>query len=142
MLAVNVKGVFLGLKHLLPKMRKGGAVVNTSAVVGLGGSPGLVAYVASKHAVIGITRTAAMEAAPMGIGVNAVNPGPIEGRMMESIEVGAAGKPGRDPYLASIPMKRYGTTQEVANLVAFLLSDAASYMNVGFYTVDGGLTAA
>ena len=138
-LAVNVKGVFLGLKYVLPKLSEGGAVVNTSSVAGLSGSPGMVAYVASKHAVIGITRTAALEAAAKNIRVNAVCPAPISGRMMNSIEenLGAS----EDQFEQSIPLGRYGKVQEVANLVTMLLSDEASYLTGSYYTVDGGLTA-
>ena len=138
-LAVNVKGMFLGLKYTLPRMNKGGAVVNTASVAGLGGSPGMVAYVASKHAVIGITCTAALEAAAMGIRVNAVCPAPIKGRMMDSIEKNL--DTSEDTFEQSIPMGRYGKVQEVANLVTMLLSDEASYLTGSFYTVDGGLTA-
>lgn len=138
-LAVNVKGIFLGLKYVLPKMTEGGAVVNTSSVAGLIGSPGVVAYVASKHAVIGITRTAALEMASRNIRVNAVCPAPIGGRMMDSIEkkLGTSG----DQLKQSIPLGRYGRVQEVANLVTMLLSDEASYLTGSYYTVDGGLTA-
>ena len=101
-MAVNVRGVFLGLKHVLPRMRRGGAVVNTASTAGLIGAAGLVAYIASKHAVIGITRTAALEAAPHGIRVNAVCPGPVEGtdddldRARHGRRAGPRGLP-RDP---------------------------------------------
>jgi len=137
--SVNVRGVFLGLKAVLPKMTQGGAVVNTASVAGLIGSPGLVGYIASKHAVIGITRTAALEVAGQGIRVNAVCPAPIEGRMMTSIESNA-GAP-KEAFESTLPLGRYGTPQEVANLVLMLLSDEASYMTGSYYTVDGGSEA-
>ena len=91
-LGVNVAGVFLGLKYVLPVMyaQGSGSVINTSSVAGLIGSPGMAGYNTSKHAVIGITRVAATEAAPKGVRVNCVNPGPIESRMMQSINSGQA----------------------------------------------------
>jgi NAD(P)-dependent dehydrogenase (short-subunit alcohol dehydrogenase family) len=144
---VNVIGVFLGLKLVIPVMAAagGGSIVNSSSVAGLTGSPGLCAYIASKHAVLGLTRTAAVEWGEKGIRVNCVNPGPIEGRMMQSIEEGAAPGKGADVhsgFAQNIPMKRYGTPEEVAGVVAFLASADAGFVNGGFYTVDGGLTAA
>lgn len=144
---VNVVGIFLGLKLVIPIMAKAGrgSIINSSSVAGLTGSSGLCAYIASKHAVLGLTRAAAVEWGGQGIRVNCINPGPIESRMMAAIEEGAnpgAGKAVHDGFAATIPMKRYGTPVEVAGLVAFLASDEAGYINGGAYTVDGGLTAA
>ena len=87
-MAVNVRGVWLGLKYVIPVMRDrgGGSIVITSSTAGIGGSAGISAYVTSKHAVIGLMRTAALECAPLGIRVNTVNPAPIETRMMRSLE--------------------------------------------------------
>ena len=145
-MAVNVKGVFLGLRHVLPVMiRQGrGSVVNTASIAGLVASPGMPAYVASKHAVIGLTKTAAGEVGRSGVRVNAVCPGPIDTRMIHALEsvlnpndpdaVGAR-------YKQSIPLGRYGLAEEVANLVVFLSSDLASNMTGGHYVVDGGRTA-
>ncbi|MDO9525502.1 MAG: SDR family NAD(P)-dependent oxidoreductase [Gemmobacter sp.] len=144
---VNVTGIFIGLKLVIPVMAKAGrgSIINSSSVAGLKGSPGLSAYVASKHAVLGLTRAAAAEWGAQGIRVNCINPGPIESRMMASIEEGA--RPGaaaavHASFAATIPMKRYGTPEEVAGVVAFLASDDAAYVNGAAYTVDGGMTAA
>jgi NAD(P)-dependent dehydrogenase (short-subunit alcohol dehydrogenase family) len=145
-MAVNVRGVFLGLKYVLPVMlgQKSGSIVNTSSVSGLVAPPGCGAYVASKHAVIGLTRAAAVEVAKTGVRVNAICPGPIHGRMIRSIESmsdpetpEAAG----DIIRARNPAGRYGQPEEVARVVAFLASDAASYVNGAVWTIDGGRTA-
>ncbi|KQT31735.1 oxidoreductase [Sphingomonas sp. Leaf412] len=140
-LAVNVDGVFLGLKYVLPVMlaQGSGAVINTSSVAGLGGAPGMAGYVASKHAVVGLTRVAALEVAGRGVRVNCVNPGPISGRMMASIDTGAGSEEAK--RATAIPQQRYGRAEEVAAVVAFLASDAAAYVNGAAYTVDGALTA-
>lgn len=145
-LAVNVKGVWLGMKHAAPEMRKrgGGAIVNTSSVAGLGGTPNLFAYGASKHAVIGMTKSAALELAPQGTRVNAVCPAPIETRMMRSIERGVnadAPEAVRDNIAAQNPMARYGEPAEVAALVAYLCSADAAYVNGAIIPIDGGSRA-
>ena len=145
-MAVNVKGVWLGLRAVFPAMRArgGGAIVNTASTAGLGGTPHLVAYGASKHAVIGITRTAALEFARDGVRVNAICPAPIETRMMRSIERG--GDPDdpesrRAAIAAGLPLRRYGEPEEVAALAAFLLSDEASFTTGAAYPIDGGAKA-
>jgi NAD(P)-dependent dehydrogenase (short-subunit alcohol dehydrogenase family) len=145
-MAVNVKGVFLGLRHVLPVMLKqgSGAVVNTASVAGLVASPGMPAYVASKHAVIGLTKTAAGEVARSGVRVNCVCPGPIDTRMIHSLESMLNPddpKSVENRYQANIPIGRYGTAEEVANLVLFLSSDLASNITGAQYVVDGGRTA-
>ena len=145
-MAVNVKGVFLGLRHVLPVMLKqgSGSVVNTASVAGLVASPGMPAYVASKHAVIGLTKTAAGEVARSGIRVNCICPGPIDTRMIHSLEsMLSADDPGSvgTRYQSNIPIGRYGTAEEVANLVIFLCSDLASNITGAQYVVDGGRTA-
>lgn len=142
---VNLVGVFLGLKHVVPGMmqRGRGAVINTSSVAGLTGTSGICAYNATKHAVIGMTRSVAAEAGPHGVRVNSVNPGPIASRMMESLESGMegdAGDPMRAAFEALIPAGRYGTPEEVAALVAFLASEDARYINGAVMTIDGGFT--
>lgn len=145
-LAVNVVGVMLGMKHVIPAMmaRGGGSIINASSVAGLTGTPGICAYNASKHAVIGLTRSAAAEWASRNIRVNAVNPGPIESRMMRALESGLSpdNVEGIKARLRSlVPAGRYGLAEEVAALVAFLASDDARYLHGGVYTVDGGFTA-
>jgi len=145
-IGVNVKGVFLGLRHVLPVMLKQqrGAIVNTASIAGLVGSPNMSAYVASKHAVIGLTKAASGEVARSGVRVNAVCPGPIDTRMIHAIEgqinpsdPGSVG--GR--YQSSIPLGRYGTPEEVANVVLFLCSDLAGNITGAQYVVDGGRTS-
>ena len=145
-IAVNVKGVWLGLKTVAPAMiaRGGGAIVNTASIAGLRGTPNLIAYTASKHAVVGMTRTASMELVRRGIRVNAICPAPIDTAMAAEMEQKARpGDPGtfHARMEASIPMRRYGTADEVAALVTFLLSDEAAYINGGIYPVDGGSMA-
>jgi len=144
-LAVNVVGVFLGMKYVIPVMAKAGkgSIINTSSVAGLSGSPNMVAYNTSKHAVIGLMRVAAVEWGAKGIRVNTINPGPIESRMMDSLDSTRAANADaiRKATEAAIPAGRYGKPEEVAALAAFLASDDASYINGGIHTVDGGLTA-
>lgn len=145
-IAVNVKGVWLGIRQVAPVMiaRGRGAIVNTASIAGLRGTPGLVAYTASKHAVVGLTRTASLELVRHGIRVNAVCPSPVDTAMARVMEEGFD---ARDPAAAhdrltrTIPMRRYGTAEEVAALVLFLLSADASYVNGAIYTVDGGAMA-
>jgi NAD(P)-dependent dehydrogenase (short-subunit alcohol dehydrogenase family) len=144
LLAVNVRGVLLGLKYALPRMaeRGGGSIMITSSVAGLVGFAGLSPYVASKHAVIGLMRTAALEGAPLGIRVNTIHPGPIANRMMQSLETQVAPD---DPTQAHagfeqlVPMGRYGTNDEIAQLALFLASDASSYCTGNCFVADGGL---
>lgn len=145
-MAVNVRGVMLGMKHVVPALRErgGGSIVNTASVAGLSGSAGFSTYCASKHAVIGLTRSVAIQQGPHNIRVNAVCPSATEGRMMNSIE-------GRmvpdDPataqglVTASIPLGRYAQPADIASLVTYLCSDEACFLNGGNHTVDGGLTA-
>ncbi len=145
-MAVNVKGVFLGLRHVLPVMLKqgSGTVVNSASIAGLVGSPGMPAYVASKHAVIGLTKVTAGEVSGEGVRVNAVCPGPIETRMIQGL---AEQINPSDPdtvhkgYHSNIPLGRYGQADEVANVVLFLCSDLASNITGAQYVVDGGRTA-
>jgi NAD(P)-dependent dehydrogenase (short-subunit alcohol dehydrogenase family) len=145
-IAVNVRGVWLGMKHAAPALaaRGGGAIVNTSSVAGLGGTPGIVSYGASKHAVIGMTKTAAIELAPMKIRVNAVCPSPVETRMMRSLEAGFNPDDPmgtHDMIAASIPLGRYGEPSDVAALMCFLCSDDAVFLSGAAIPIDGASRA-
>ncbi len=145
-IAVNLKGVFLGLRHVLPVMlRQGsGAVVNTASVAGLSGGPGMPAYVASKHGVLGLTKVASTDVARAGVRVNAVCPGPIETRMMRSLErQRSPADPERvaDAIRAGTPSGRYGLAEEVANAVMYLCSDLSVHVTGTHLVIDGGRNA-
>jgi NAD(P)-dependent dehydrogenase (short-subunit alcohol dehydrogenase family) len=143
-LDVNVVGVFLGMKHVLPVMlqQDKGSIINTASIAGLIGSPHIAVYSASKHAVIGLTKSAAHECANTGVRVNCVCPGLIDSRMLSAILDGR--NPGNGPpnerIVERIPARRLGLASEVASIVAFLASDEASYVSGSAYTVDGGRT--
>lgn len=150
-MAVNVRGVWLGVRAAIPLMRQrgGGSIVITSSVAGYRGSAGMSAYTTSKHAVIGLMRTAALECAADGIRVNTVNPAPIETRMMRSLEEMRTSRLGADAtvdsvkaaHAARIPLRRYGEPEEVARLMLFLASDESRFCTGGVYMVDGGSSA-
>ncbi len=143
-IAVNVKGIWLGNKYVLPKMNEGGSIIMTSSVAGILGFAGLGAYVTSKHAVVGIMRTTAIEAAPHNIRVNSVHPSPVNNRMMCSIEEGASAGHGEDvkkQFEATIPLKRYAEPIEIAQLVLFLASDNSQYITGTTQVIDGGMCA-
>lgn len=141
LLDVNVVGVFLCLKHEIPVMLEAGAgaIVNTSSGAGLRGVPWLPGYSTTKHAVLGLTRSAAAEYGGRGVRVNAVCPGPISTPMLDDIT--NENESLRKMFSSSVPMAREGAPEEVAALVTWLCSDAASYMNGAAIPVDGGAMA-
>ena len=145
---VNIKGVWLGMKIMAPVMADGGggSIVNVSSVAGISGASNLSAYSASKHAVIGLTRTAALEFAPEQIRCNAICPSPIRTRMMESLEdANKTDEMSREDIAAmiamSIPLGRYGQPSEVGDLMAFLLSDASAFLSGTAIPIDGAMKA-
>lgn len=151
-MAVNVRGVWLGLKYVIPVMKErgGGSIIITSSTAGLRGSRELAPYVTSKHAVIGLMRTAALECSSMGIRVNTVNPAPIETRMMRSLEQMRVASSDNGPQTvddvkrltaSAIPLQRYGDPEEVGKMMLFLASDDSSFCTGGVYMVDGGTSA-
>ncbi|MBM3347507.1 MAG: SDR family oxidoreductase [Betaproteobacteria bacterium] len=145
-MAVNVRGVWLGLKHVIPAMKKrgGGSIVITASTAGIKGAPNMSAYITSKHAVVGMMRSIALECAPLGIRVNSVHPCPTETGMIHRIEKAffpRDPKKGRERMLATTPSHRYATAEEVAAMMAFLAGDEASFCTGGVYTVDGGRSA-
>lgn len=139
-MAVNVRGVWLGLAKLMPAMRKtgGGSIIITSSIAGLRGTPMLAAYATSKAAVIGLMKSAALEGVADKIRVNAVNPAQTRTRMMQSIDssLDAAGRT-TDPT-ARIPMARYAEPAEIVAMMLFLASDESTFCTGATYIVDGG----
>lgn len=142
-MAVNVRSVWLGLAALMPAMRTtgGGSIVITSSVAGLRGSSMLAAYSASKHAVVGLMRSAALEGAADNIRVNTVNPAQTRTRMMAAIDEAmvAAGRPGNST--ARIPLARYAEPADVVDMMLFLASDDSRFCTGATYLVDGGAMA-
>jgi NAD(P)-dependent dehydrogenase (short-subunit alcohol dehydrogenase family) len=144
LIAVNLRGVFLGLRYGLPVMvRQGsGSVINTGSAASFVGFAGTGPYVASKHAVAGLTRTAASEVGPSGVRVNAVCPGPVATRMARSLAEGfnpADPEAGLREMAKDTPLQRFADPSEIAAVVRFLASDAASFVNGANWPVDGGI---
>lgn len=145
-MSVNTRGVFIGLKHVLRVMNEQGygSIINTSSIVGLMASEGIAPYVASKHAVTGLTTIAALEGAPYGVRVNSIHPSPAQTMMMRELE---AGYNAEDPEAAQkeveklIPMGRYAESQDIANLVLFLASDESEFISGSQYRIDGAIAA-
>lgn len=145
-LRTNVIGVWLSMKYVVEPMKRrgGGSMIALSSIAGRIGFPTMAPYIASKHAVFGLVKTAALELAESAIRVNAIGPGPIDNRMIHSLEQQFSPedhKAGQDFVLSLIPMKRYGTNEEVANLALFLASDESSFCTGGIHMIDGGWIA-
>ena len=138
-IAVNLRGVFLGLRHIIPHMLKngGGAIVNTASQAGLTGLANVAIYTASKHGVVGLTKSVALELARSNVRVNAVAPGPIDTGLLHRM---VDGKVPLDAIAESVPMGRIAHPDEVAEAILWLCSDAASYVTGHTLAVDGGMT--
>lgn len=144
--AVNVHGVRFGVEAALPELRKAGgaSIVMTSSIAGIRGAAGLSPYVSSKHAVVGMMRCLAAELGPEGIRVNTINPGPVDNRMMRSIEEQANPGHGGDVkkiFTSRMPLGRYVVNEECAAMALFLLSDESSGCTGNTYLVDAGYCA-
>lgn len=142
-MAVNVRGVWLGIKHALPEMNDGGSIIITSSVAGILGSPNVSAYITSKHAALGVMRAVAVETAPRKIRVNSIHPSPVDNRMMRSLEEGFA--PGQAAAAKrelekTIPLGRYAEPDEIGKLVLFLASDDSRFITGTTQVIDGGLS--
>ncbi|EGJ74259.1 putative oxidoreductase [Streptomyces sp. Tu6071] len=137
-IATNLSGVFYGMRYQIPVMAAAGkgAIVNTASILGSVGFPNAVAYSSAKHGVVGLTKTAAMEYATQGIRINAVGPGFIETPLLKNMDEAA-----HDGLVSLHPAGRLGTGEEVAEVIAFLLSDRASFVMGSYHLVDGGYTA-
>ena len=138
MIGVNLKGVWLCMKHEIPRMidQGGGKIVNTGSIAGLIGLPTSSAYVATKHGVLGLTKTAALEYAEHNIRVNAVCPGYIETKMTEDTM-----RRRGEQLMAQVPFHRMGKPEEIGEMVLWLCSDRSSYVSGACYNVDGGYMA-
>ena len=146
-MSVNAKGPFLGLQAALPAMhqRCGGSFIAISSVAGVMGASLLAPYVMSKHAVVGLIKSAAKECAEMNIRVNSVNPSPVETKMMRVLEDGVSmindEENPRGLFEESIPLGRYAEPQEVAKLLLFLSGDDSQFITGSVHMIDGGTTA-
>jgi NAD(P)-dependent dehydrogenase (short-subunit alcohol dehydrogenase family) len=142
-MAVNVLGSFLLAKHALRVMESGGSLIINSSVVGLTSDRAISAYATSKHALVGLMRTAAKEVAGKGIRVNALHPGPTDNDFQHAIEIeaiGASREESSKAFEQMIPLARHATSEEIAQAVVFLASDESSFMTGASLVVDGGLS--
>ncbi len=137
LMSINVRGLFLCMKYEIQQMltQGSGAIVNNSSIGGLIAFPGVSPYIASKHAVMGLTRSAALDYAKQGIRINAVNPGLIATAMLDRLSSGST-----DDFASTVPMGRLGQSEEIAQAVVFLCSNAASYITGQPLVIDGGYT--
>lgn len=144
---INVRGPFLGIKYAMPAIARagGGSIVILSSIAGVTATPGLAPYGTSKHAVIGLMRAAALEGASERVRVNTINPAPLAGRMIRSIETGL--NPGAEDEMRAnyeatrIPLGRYGSFEDMCGLLVFLASEESSFLTGSVYMADGGMNA-
>ena len=144
LMGVNVRGAWLGMKYMVPLMRKGGSIIITSSVAGLRGTANVSPYVTSKHALIGMMRSTALELASQNIRVNSVNPSPVDNRMMRSLEKGFSwdgAEEVKSQFEQMIPMNRYAENEDIADLVVFLASDESRFITGSVHCIDGGMNA-
>ena len=139
LISVNLRGVFLGLRHEIPHMLQhgGGAIVNTASQAGLTGLANVAIYTASKHGVVGLTKSAALEVARQNIRINAVAPGPVDTGLLHRM---VDGKVPLDAIAEDNPMGRIAAPSEIAEAIVWLCSDAASYVTGHTLAIDGGMT--
>ena len=140
---INVRGAFLLCKYALPLVRPGGALVINSSVVGLTSDPGICAYATSKHALVGLMRTAAKEVAPRGIRVNTIHPGPTDNAFQRDIEVTATGLDAAGAAAAferMIPLARHARPEEIAATVRWLVGPGGGFVTGATIAVDGGMS--
>lgn len=143
---INLRGTFLCMKYALNTLKEGGVIINCSSIGGVKAMPNTAAYNATKWAINGMTRTAALEYAPKGIRVNAVCPSPVDTRMIHSIEQGESGgvrsiEEVQQAFFNVIPMGRYAEPEEIAQSVVFLASDKARFITGVCLSTDGGMSA-
>jgi NAD(P)-dependent dehydrogenase (short-subunit alcohol dehydrogenase family) len=138
LMGINLDSVYFGMRYEIPAIiaAGGGAIVNTSSILGLVGEPTAVPYVTAKHGVAGMTKAAGAGYAAQGVRINSVHPGYIETPLLSNLP-----KEAYDALISKHPAGRLGTAEEVANLVVFLFSDKASFINGSQFTIDGGYTA-
>jgi NAD(P)-dependent dehydrogenase (short-subunit alcohol dehydrogenase family) len=142
-MAVNVRGAFLVARHALAVMRDGGSLILNSSVVGLTSDPGICAYATSKHALVGLMRTAAKEGAARGIRVNSLHPGPVDNAFQHRIEVTATGERQADAaaiFEQMIPLRRHARPEEIAHAALFLASDESAFLTGAAVPLDGGMS--
>ena len=143
-MAVHVRGAYLACRTALPHMRAGGSIIITSSVVGVMGVPANCAYVAAKHALVGLTRSIAKDVGRRGIRVNTINPGPVENAFMAAAEAQMTASTGEEAYAMFnnlIPLGRHVSPEEVARGALFLASDESSYTTGSCLMIDGGMSA-
>jgi NAD(P)-dependent dehydrogenase (short-subunit alcohol dehydrogenase family) len=142
-MAVNVRGPFLVAKHALAVMRPGGSLILNSSVVGLTSDPGICGYATSKHALVGLMRTAAKEVADRGIRVNTLHPGPVDNEFQHGIEATVTGQPpdaAAARFEQMIPLGRHARPEEVAAAALFLASDESAFLTGAAVPLDGGMS--